>query len=127
VVPFGVLEDDNPPVVLLPESRLAVTGCLATAYPVYFGITIDHPNGDFAGRFVTMRPAEEFQSGKGFQVTLDLRNFQPDSSLISMKDKLPTKPFHFVVESIWFTTLEKEAGLEITEVTLVPPTQGESN
>lgn len=127
VVQFGVLEDDNPPVVLLPESRLAVTGCLATAHPVYFGITIDHPNGDFAGRFVTMRPADEFQSGKGFQVTLDLKNFRPDSSLDGMKDKLPTKPFHFVVESIWFTTLQKEAGLEITEVTLVPPTQEESN
>ncbi len=116
VVPFGLLEDDNPPVVLLPESHLAVTGRLATAHPVYFGITIHHPNGDFAGRFVTMRPADEFQSGKDFRVTLDFQDFQLDSSLVGMKDKLPAEPFHFVVESIWFTTLENKAGLEIAEI-----------
>ncbi len=95
VVPFGLLEDDNPPVVLLPESHLAVTGRLATAHPVYFGITIQHPNGDFAGRFVTMRPADEFQSGKDFRVTLDFQDFQLDSSLVGMKDKLPSQAFSF--------------------------------
>jgi hypothetical protein len=120
VVTFGLLEDDNPPVVLLPESHLAVTGRLATAHPVYFGITINHPNGDFAGRFVTTRQADQFQGGKDFQVTLDFEDFQLDSSLADMKDKLPSRPYHFVVESIWFTTLENAAGLEITEVRLEP-------
>jgi hypothetical protein len=120
VVSFGLLEDDHPPVVLLPDSRLSVTGRLTTAHPVYFGITAQHPNGDFAGRFVTMPPADEFQSGKDFQVTLDFDDFQLDSSLAGMKDKLPSQPFHFVVESIWFTTLEKKAELEISEVVLEP-------
>ena len=58
-----------------------------------------------------MRPADEFQSGKDFQLTLDFQDFQLDSSLAGMKDKLPSEPFHFVVESIWFTTLENKAGL----------------
>jgi hypothetical protein len=120
MVSFGLLEDDNPPVVLLSESRLSVTGRIVTAQPVYFGITAQHPNGDFAGRFVTMRPADEFHIGKEFQVTLDLQDFELDSSLVGMKDRLPTKPFHFVVESIWFTTLEKEAGLEIFGLELLP-------
>jgi hypothetical protein len=120
VVPFGLLEDDNPPVVLLPESRLSVAGRLVTAQPVYFGVTVHHPNGDFAGRFVTMQAADEFESGSDFQVTLDLEKFQLDPSLVGMQDKLPATPFHFVVESIWFTTLEKDAGLEITEVELAP-------
>ena len=74
-----------------------------------------------------MRPADEFQDGKAFQVTLDCLDFQLDSSLAGMKDKLSSTPFHFVVESIWFTTLEKAAGLEITEITLVAPTQEESH
>jgi hypothetical protein len=120
VVSFGLLKDDHPPVVLLPDSRLSVTGRLTTAHPVYFGITAQHPNGDFAGRFVTMPPADEFQSGKDYQVTLDFDDFQLDSSLAGMKDKLPSQPFHFVVESIWFTTLEKKAELEISEVVLEP-------
>ena len=68
-----------------------------------------------------MRPADDFQSGKDFQVTLDFDDFQLDSSLAGMKNKLPTEPFHFVVESIWFTTLEKQSGLEVTAVELAAP------
>jgi hypothetical protein len=86
---------------------------------------MNHPNGDFAGRFVTTRLADEFQSGKDFQVTLDFQDFQLDSSLAGMKGTLPSKPFHFVVESIWFTTLDKKAGLEITEIELTPAPEGE--
>jgi len=43
-----------------------------------------------------------------------------------MKDKLPSEPFHFVVESFWFTTLEKQAGLEIAEADLIPPSEATS-
>jgi hypothetical protein len=122
VAPFAVAEGDTPPIVLLPESRLQVSGRVATAHPVLFGVTIHHPNGDFAGRFLTTRSAEEFQSGEEFEFTLALRNFQLDPGLESKKDEFPNEPFHFVVESIWFTTLEQQAGLEITEVELLPPT-----
>ena len=54
VAPFGVSGGDNPPVVLLFESRLRVHGRITTAHPVHFGVTINHPNGDFAGRFQTV-------------------------------------------------------------------------
>ena len=120
VVVFGLLEADKPPVVLLPESRLRVRGRLATAHAVCFGITIMHPNGDFAGRFLIDRSADTFQNGKEFDVTLDFQGFQLDPSLAGMKDKLPSEPFHFVVESVWVTTLEEPAGLETAEVELLP-------
>ena len=121
VVPFGLSDDDKPPVVLLPDSRLRIRGQVATAHSVYFGISINHPNGDTAGRFHTMRPADEFRNGEGFEVTLNFRDFQLDPSLADKKDKLPSEPFPFVVEAIWFHTLEKQAGLEIAEVDLIPP------
>ena len=111
---------DKPPVVLLPKSRLSVSGRLATKCPVHFGITINHPNGDFAGRYQTVRPADEFRGGEDFEVTLELQDFQLDPSLADRKDKLPSQPFHFVVETIWLHTLEKQAGLEIAEVGLEP-------
>ena len=123
MVPFGVAEGEKPPVVLLPKSRLEVRGRIETAQPVHFGITIAHPNGDFAGRFHTVRAADEFQDGRDFEVTADLRDFQLDPSLAGTKDKLTSEPFHFVVESIWFTTLEKQAGLEIAEADLIPPSE----
>ena len=125
VAPITVSEDDKPPVVLVPESRLSVIGRLATECPVYFGITINHPNGDFAGRYQTVRPADEFRGGEDFEVTLELQDFQLDPSLADRKDKLPSQPFHFVVKTIWLHTLEKQAGLEIVELELIPPTADE--
>ncbi len=121
VTPFDTSEDNKPSVILLPNSRLRVRGHIATAATVLFGITIQHPNGDPAGRFLTERPADEFSGGKGVEVTLDLHDFQLDPALNEMKDKLPSSPFHFVVESIWLTTLEKQAGLEVAKVELIPP------
>ncbi|MFV1965398.1 MAG: DUF1080 domain-containing protein [Pirellulaceae bacterium] len=113
-------DDEKPLVVLLPDSRLSVSGRLATECPVYFGITINHPNGAFAGRFQTVYPADEFRGGEDFEVTLDLQDFQLDPSLAGRKDELPSEPFHFVVETVWLHTLEKQAGLEIAEVGLEP-------
>jgi len=126
VAPFGVSEGDAPPVVLLPESRLRVRGRIAAAHRVHFGVTINHPNGDFAGRFQTVCPADAFQSGEDFEFTLELRDLELDPSLADMKEKLPSVPFHFVVESVWFHTLEKRAGMEIAEVELIPPFEATS-
>ena len=123
VVPFDVSEDGKPPLVLLPGSRFRARGRIATAHPVYLGVSMNHPNGDFAGRFQTVCPADEFQSGKDFEVTLGLRDFQLDPSLADMKDKLPSEPFHFVVESTWLHTVEKEVGLEIAKIQLIPPSE----
>jgi hypothetical protein len=121
VAPFGVSEGESPPVVLLPESRLRARGRIATANPVLFGVSVNHPNGDFAGRFQTVCPADEFQSGEDFDFVLELRDHQLDPSLANVKDTLPTAAFHFVVQSAWFHTLDQQAGLEIAEVELLPP------
>ena len=37
-----------------------------------------------------------------------------------MKNKLPSAPFELIVESFWCHTLFDQAGLEITEVELLP-------
>jgi hypothetical protein len=43
-----------------------------------------------------------------------------------MKNKLPNDPFHFLVESMWCYTLDKQAGLEMAEVEVIPSTEDES-
>jgi hypothetical protein len=121
VVPFGVSEDDKPPVVLLPGSRFRARGRITTKHPIYLGISMNHPNGDFAGRFQTVCPADEFQNGEDFELTIELRDFQLDPSLTKMKHELPNDPSHFVVQALWFHTLERQAGLEIAELELIPP------
>ncbi len=123
---FGVSDGDQPPVVLLPKSRLRVRGHIASAHAVYFGLTVRTAGGEFAGRFQTTCPATEFQAGQDFVVTLQLRGFRLDPSLNEMNDRLPSSPVQFAVESIWFHTLNEQAGLEIAEVELIPPAEDES-
>jgi ferric-dicitrate binding protein FerR (iron transport regulator) len=119
---FGVSRGDKPPVILQPTSRFRVRGRIASAHAVYFGVTVRHLNGEFAGNFQTIRPAMEFRNGRDFEVVLDLQDFRLDPSLLEMKSKLPSVPFHLVVESMWCHTLYEPAGLEIVEVELLPPT-----
>ncbi len=119
---FGVSRGDKPPVILQPASRLIVRGRIASTKKVYFGVTVRHPNGEFAGRFQTVRPGVEFPSGQDFEVILHVRDFRLDPSLAEMRNELPSVPFELVVESMWCHTLYKQAGLEIAEAELLPPT-----
>jgi len=123
---LGVSRGDKPPVTLRPASRLRVRGRITSPHKVYFGITVRQANGAFAGRFQTIRPADEFRSGQDFGITLHLREFRLDPSLASLKQELPSDPFHLVVETVWCHTLDKQAGLEISEVELVPAVDGAS-
>ncbi|MGB2823179.1 MAG: ankyrin repeat domain-containing protein [Phycisphaerae bacterium] len=118
---LGVSRGDNPPVTLQPGSRCRIRGRIASAHEVYFGVTVRHLNGDFAGKFQTTRPAADFQGGQDFEVILKLQDFLLDPSLNEMKSKLPKIPFHLVVESVWCHSLYEPAGLEIAEVELLPP------
>ena len=120
---FVVSCGDRPPVTLQPGSRFRVRGRMASSHPVYFGVTIRHADGDFAGRFQTVRPAVEFPGGQNFEVVLDLQDFRLDPSLTAMKDKLPSSPFHLVVEAAWCHTLYEQAGLEVTEAELIAPVE----
>jgi hypothetical protein len=120
---FGVSHGDRPPVMLQSGSHLRVRGRIASTHKVYFGVTVRRLNGEFAGKFQTIRPAEEFEGGQDFEVVLQLRDFRLDPSLIEMKkmkSKLPRTPFDLAVESFWCHTLDQQAGLEIAEVELLP-------
>jgi len=122
---FVVLRGDKPPVVLQPDSYLRVRGHIVSRNEVYFGITIRKPEGEFAGRFQTIRPAVEFPGGRDFEVLLKLRDFYLDPSLAEMKGKFPSVPFDLVVETFWCHTLDQQAGLEIFEVELLPSATSE--
>ncbi len=89
-------------------------------------MTVRQANGDFARRFQTIRPADEFQSGQGFEVALRLRDYRLDPSLDKIKSWLPNDPFGLIVESIWCHALFDAAGLAVTEVELVPRVETET-
>jgi len=119
-VAFGVSHGDKPPVILQPACRFRVCGRIASTHEIYFGVTVRHAGGGFAGNFQTVRSAVEFPSGQDFEVILQLRDFRLDPSLIAIKNKLPSDPFDLAIESFWCHTMNQQAGLEITEVELLP-------
>ena len=120
-VGLGLSCGDKPPVIVQPGSRLRVRGRVASAHKVYFGVTVRGSGGQFAGRFQTTRPAAEFQGGRDFEVVLEFRDFQLDPSLRKIRGRLAGDPFGLDVETFWCHTLDKQAGLELTEVELIPP------
>lgn len=120
---FGVSRGAGPAVILRPGSRLRARGRLPSPHDVWFGVTLRHRNGGFAGRFQTIRPVAGEGAGRDFDVDLDLRDFHLDPSLQKVKSKMPKSPFDLVVETIWCHTLDENVGLTIVEVELVPPSQ----
>ncbi|SVB29393.1 uncharacterized protein METZ01_LOCUS182247, partial [marine metagenome] len=77
----SALRKDSPPVILKPGSRIRVQGKMDTPHKIWFGVTLRRPDGDFAGRFQIIVPAERFQPGETFDVTLNPEEYHLDPSL----------------------------------------------
>ncbi len=128
---FGVSTGDTAPVVLHSDSVVRVRGRITDAHEIYFGVTVRHPGGEYAGRFHTIRSADEFEPGQEFSVVLPISDFRLDLSSIPTrperlqqiagieKDRFPEKPYHLTVESVWLHSLFAAAGLEVTEMELL--------
>ena len=112
---------DQPAVVLRSESKVSVRGKIASSRPIYFGLTLSHPDGDFAGRFQTRRPASGFKSGEAFEVVLDLTDYELDPSLAQWADSLSKTPYGLIVKNVWCHTLWDPAGLQVSEIELMTP------
>ena len=118
-----VSSGDHPPVILQPETKIRVRGKIASSHRIWFGMTLCRENGDFAGRFQTILPAEEFKSGEPFDVVLDLTDYHLDPSLANWADSLPKTPYGLIVKSVWCHTLWDPAGLQVSEIELMIPTE----
>jgi hypothetical protein len=117
-----VSQGDHPPVVLQPETKIRVRGKVASSHRIWFGMTLRRENGDFAGRFQTILPAEEFQSGEPFEVVLNLSDYHLDPSLAKWAEHLPKTPYGLIVKGVWCHTLWLPAGLQVSEMALMTPT-----
>jgi hypothetical protein len=118
-----VSQGDHPLVILKPETKIRVRGKIASSHPIWFGMTLSRENGDFAGRFQIRRSAEEFQSGEPFEVVLNLSDYELDPSLAKWAESLPKTPYGFIVKGIWCHTLWDPAGLQVSEMALMTPTE----
>ena len=116
-----VSRKDSPPVILKPGSRIRVQGKMDTPHAIWFGVTLRRPDGDFAGRFQIIVPAERFQPGETFDVTLNPEEYHLDPSLKKWAAGLAKKPFDLKVGSVWCHSLWDSVGLQVSKMEILAP------
>lgn len=121
-----VVSGDSPPVVLRRDSQLVVEGRIAKkTKSLYVGVTLQHPNGDFAGRFQIRLLGESVPVAENFELDLDVQNFTLDPALLEIQHKLADSPLGLIVTDIWCHTLWEPAGLEIESMELYEAASGD--
>lgn len=117
---------DGSRVVVKAGSRFVVQGLMELQTPVYFGIRVNHPNGDFAGMFRGDLQREQVNavtdSGGRFEEAYELNQFTVDPAVWDRRHELAPRPDQLVLDGVWvFTHSNPPSGLEITKVKLVSP------
>ncbi|MBG88722.1 MAG: hypothetical protein CMO80_17720 [Verrucomicrobiales bacterium] len=102
------------PVILESNSQVRVRGRLGNRSRVWVGLTLRQPNGDFAGRFQVVLPADKFAPNQEFELVIPLAEFELDPSLNHLRDKLATSLESLVVGSMWCHTLYNQAKLGVS-------------
>lgn len=119
---------DGSPVVVLPGSKLVVRGRLQSEARVHFGIRVNYPNGEFAGMFRgdlhDKQPLAAKDENGRFEEVYSLQHFTVDPAVRERQDELAARPDGLILDGAWaFTHTGGPAGLEITEVEVIPPAQ----
>ena len=70
-----------------------------------------------------MELSEEFKSGEPFEVVLNLTDYHLDPSLAQWAESLSKAPYGVIVKSVWCHTLWDSAGLQVSEIELMIPTE----
>ena len=117
----SALRKDSPPVILKPGSRIRVQGKMDTPHKIWFGVTLRSPDGDFAGRFQIIVPAERFQPGETFDVTLNPEEYHLDPSLKKWASDLAKNPFDLKVGGVWCHSLWDSVGLQVSKMEIIAP------
>ena len=84
-------------------------------------MTLQRANGDFAGNFQIIMPAEQFQSGETFDVTLDPEEYHLNPSLKKWAEHLPETPFDLKVGTVWCHSLWDSIGLQVSKMEIIAP------
>jgi len=104
-----------PPIVLAPGARLRLRLWLRTSADVYFGLTMKHLKGGFAGKYIAHRRLQA-ASPRDQPMEIELRgeDFRPQ------EEEFPHSPLGLELVDWWCFTYNVDAGLGITSVELLP-------
>ena len=101
-------------VVVKSDSMIRVRGRLERDSHVFVGLTLQHRNGEFGGRFQVRIPEGEISPNGDFDLLHPLSEFSLDPSLKDLEAILPSRLDGLVVKTIWCHSLYNKAGLSIS-------------
>jgi len=104
-----------PPIVLAPGARLRLRLWLRTSADVYFGLTMKHLKGGFAGKYIARRRLQTAPPpDQPMEIELRAEDFRPQ------EEEFPHSPLGLELVDWWCFTYNVDAGLGITSVELLP-------
>ena len=121
VVSLGVSRKRPKPVVLSSGATFHIRGRIDYSREVYFGLTMLHPKGGFAGKYIVERKCEVAQEAdQVFDIELRAEDFLPQYEVF------PDSPIRLELFDWWCCTYDVDAGLSVESVELVPAPQREA-
>lgn len=103
---------DAPPPLLDSAAHIRVQSRLDTTAEVYFGITLRHSNGGFAGKHIAVRKVKVPAGGQAFDRIVPLAAFKP------LEKSSPATPAGLELVDCWCLTAQEDRGLLIGSVEL---------
>lgn len=108
---------EAPPAVPMSGGRFRIRGRIEASSELYFGLTMKHTKGGFAGKYVTLRSITlSEKTGRRFEIELPIGGFQPQEK------EFPASPLGLELVDLWCFTYNQNAELSIASVELLPST-----
>ena len=125
LVALSVSRGQSAPVLLTSGGKLRVCGRVERSGSVLFGFTTKHAKGGFAGKFLVERQFPNPVGGvEPLEIELRLEDFRPQDTALCEKfpRMFPDSPIGLELVDVWCFTIDVDAGLSVTEISLVPST-----
>jgi len=104
-----------PPVAPASEGSFRIRGGIEASGDIYFGLTMKHVKGGFAGKYVTVRKVSGAdKTDQRLDIELPLEEFRPQEK------EFPASPVGLELVDLWCFTYNQDAELRITSVELLP-------
>jgi ferric-dicitrate binding protein FerR (iron transport regulator) len=105
----------NRPVAPAAGGSFRIRGRIGTSGNIYFGLTMKHVKGGFAGKYVTVRKVSlADKTDQRLEIELPIEDFRPQEK------EFPASPVGLELVDLWCLTYNQDAELGITSVELLP-------
>ncbi|MBC8372540.1 MAG: FecR domain-containing protein [Planctomycetes bacterium] len=112
---ISVCRGTAPPVAPASGGSFHIRGRIEASGDLYFGLTMKHVKGGFAGKYVTVRRVSGAdKTGQRLDIKLPLDEFRPQEK------EFPDSPVGLELVDMWCFTYNQDAELRINSIELLP-------